>query len=122
MLRRVTGILALSMLVLLLPSCAKLESSTPQAGGVAVEKLERATSIPAEWGNLISVSSVSAFPDLLQLWFQDREGIVRMVVFDASKNLLLHALNQLNPAFKLAFGVPTGPLMHLFISLFVKLD
>lgn len=89
--RRTSALLALLVLLLVLPSCAKLERPMPSSANLPSEDLPGRASLPAQWGNLVSVTSADAFPDLLQLWFQDREGNVRMVVFNLSTNEFLHA-------------------------------
>jgi hypothetical protein len=53
------------------------------------EILPVAGSIPAEWGDLVAVTVNPTFPIQYQLWFQDEQGAVRLVVFDnRSKQLL----------------------------------
>jgi hypothetical protein len=88
---RVAGILALVIVALLLGSCTKLTSTKVTPGGIPVETLATHDVVPAEWGNLVSVSSVTEFPDLAQLWFQDGDGNVRYVVVSLRSHELLNA-------------------------------
>jgi hypothetical protein len=86
--RRIGGILVLLALVLVIPSCSRLEP--PAAGNLPRETLREATTLPADWGNLVSVTSSAMYPDLLQLWFQDSAGNVRMVVYSLPNSQFLH--------------------------------
>jgi hypothetical protein len=79
------------LLVFLLPlSCTRLARFVPEAeGGVPAAPLKDLRSVPLEWGNLVSVTSVTTgtSPEQLQyLWFQDKEGNVRVVIFDLRTN------------------------------------
>jgi hypothetical protein len=68
----------LAVVVCAASSCRKIQAP---AEGVPGETLTGATTLPAEWGRLVSVSSEATHPDLAQLWFQDDSGTVRMVVY-----------------------------------------
>jgi len=89
MLRRTGMCLLVMALVLFAMSCTKLsEFTTEEEGGIAIEKLgDIMTSIPLKFGKLISVSFVTE-RNLSQLWFQDDDGNVRMVVFNMNTNRL----------------------------------
>ena len=88
MLRRAGMCLLVMALVLFTMSCTKLSGFAPQEeGGIALEKLEDMTSIPLKFGKLISVSTIPE-RGLSQVWFQDDDGTVRMVVFDINTNRL----------------------------------
>ena len=88
MLRRAGMCLLLMALVLFAMSCTKLSGFAPQEeGGIALEKLEDMTSIPLKFGKLISVSTIPE-RNLSQIWFQDDDGNVRMVVFNMKANRL----------------------------------
>jgi len=78
-----TGVfLVAGVLLLLALSCAKLpEPPTSPQKSVEVVKLSDDNAIPSDWGNLISVSSVPAYPSSVQLWFQDEKGTIRMVAY-----------------------------------------
>ncbi len=88
--RRVVGVVLVLALVALLPACKRLPVS-PSSQPVPTEALVQSDQIPAAWGNLIGVSSVAAYPDLVQLWFQDEQKNVRVVVFQLSTSQLLNA-------------------------------
>ena len=88
MLKRAGMCLLVMALVLFAISCTKLPGATTQEeGGIAIEKLEDMTSIPLKFGKLISVNTIPE-RDLSQLWFQDDDGNVRMVVFNMNANRL----------------------------------
>lgn len=78
--------LALVALVLVL-GCARIEDRPePTEGDIAVVEMPSPDSIPAAWGDLISVSNSSDFAHLFQLWFQDEEGTIRMVGYNLRTN------------------------------------
>jgi hypothetical protein len=83
--------LACAVLVLLSFSCAPLPQPQPSdEGPLALEKLTVAGAVPMEWGNLVAVSVNPQFAYQYQLWFQDEEGVIRLVVLDnRSKQLLV---------------------------------
>lgn len=79
------------LLILLASSCAKLgEQPCPKPESIQVVTLPSVDSVPREWGNLISVSSVPDYPDLLQLWFQGEDGTIHMAPYNVKTS-------QLNP-------------------------
>jgi hypothetical protein len=88
--RRLPGIL----LALLLPlACTRLPKFAPEAeGGTPTDALKDSTSVPPEWGTLVSVTSMTT-PDnsvqYFQLWFQDKDGTVRVVSYDPRTNHLM---------------------------------
>ena len=91
MLRRTAGILLLPSLLLVASACRRIDA--PAAGGDSLvsEDMQPTAAIPASWGNLVTVSSVAHYPDLVQLWFQDSSGNVRMVVFNVDQNRFLNS-------------------------------
>ncbi len=76
--------------VLLLLSCSQLPQALPAGeGGLPTESLKDLTSVPPEWGNLVSVTSSIKGDNAglyFQLWFQDGEGNVRVVSLDPQTN------------------------------------
>ena len=88
--RRILAILSLGALLVLAPACSRLGGDTTTAKSVTVETLESPSSLPASWGHLVSVSSAAQYPDLVQLWLQDGEGTIRMVVFNVTTSELVH--------------------------------
>ncbi len=77
--------LVLLPVVLLSFSCARLPESgrTPQAGMLPFEELDNEQSVPTEFGQLVAVSE-SPSGRHTRLWFQNEEGIIRIVAFDNS--------------------------------------
>ncbi len=62
--------IALCLFVL---SCQRV---TPKPSGSDLIDL---TNIPATYGNLISVTSIPAYPEWVQMWFQDNTGTIRVI-------------------------------------------
>ncbi len=90
--RRIIGVVLVLALVALLPACKKLPAMEANAPGAAqTEARPSPDQVPAAWGALVGVSSVSEYPDLVQLWFQDDQKNVRMVVYRLSTHQLVHA-------------------------------
>ena len=87
MLSRIGIFLILVILIFLSLSCAKIEQPVaPGEGGLDFKALPSPNSIPLEYGNLVSVSSVAGLPYSVQLWFQDENGILRMVGYSIHMN------------------------------------
>jgi hypothetical protein len=82
------------MVLVLLPlSCTKLPQwETARQGNVAVETLPTRDSIPLKWGNLVSATTSPDVPFTFQLWFQDEQGNLRMVLYDIRSNDLSAAV------------------------------
>jgi hypothetical protein len=77
------------ILVLLPLSCTKLpEAGAPGKGNVAFETLTTKDTVPLKWGNLVSVSTSPNMSYVFQLWLQDEEGNLRMVIYDMRANIL----------------------------------
>lgn len=88
MLGRAVICFSIVIAVLFLFSCTKIEPQRPEEGSFAIEKLPAANSIPSNWGKLISVSNEPDFPNWVQLWFEDKDGNVRMVAYTIGTNRL----------------------------------
>jgi hypothetical protein len=91
MMRNCIGLGLLVALILSGAACQKLPDSTSGGTQLPAEKVVRADAIPASWGNLVSVSAVGQYPDVLQLWFQDDQKVIRVVVVSAQTMAVLHA-------------------------------
>ena len=92
MLGRMGTCMVIMVLALFAFSCTQLEDQSYAIKGekTAIEKLAHLDSIPPEWGNLVSVSSVPCHENWLQLWLQDGEGNIRMVPY----NIISHQFNE----------------------------
>ncbi|MBW1674074.1 MAG: hypothetical protein JRJ45_10610 [Deltaproteobacteria bacterium] len=87
MLSRKEMFLCLLIVVLLPLSCTRLDQlTTVGASSLAGEKLPGDGSIPVGYGNLISVSSLDQHPHMVQLWFQNEDGELRMVRYSLRYN------------------------------------
>lgn len=68
-------------------SCTRLDQETAIGTRfLASEELPGDGSIPAHYGDLVSVSSLNEYPNTVQLWFQDEEGTLRMVQYSSRFN------------------------------------
>jgi CelD/BcsL family acetyltransferase involved in cellulose biosynthesis len=74
-----------------LPGCRPLGPPEVKTRAAAVEALPSGDAIPAAWGRLAGVSSVAQYPDLIQLWFEDDAGVVRVAVYRATTGELINA-------------------------------
>ncbi len=89
MLNRITLCLIMTFLVLINFSCTKLTEEKPvKEENIVVEKLPDKDSIPASWGKLVSVSSSPDVSRWVQLWFEDKEGNIRMIDYNIIQNRL----------------------------------
>ena len=71
------------VLCLLTVSCQRV---TPQAAGSNLVDLKN---IPASYGNLISVTSIPAYPEWVQMWFQDTAGTIRIIRVSFKDNRMI---------------------------------
>ena len=70
-----------------LGACAKLpDTAQNDKENLRMELAEVGDALPASWGKLISVSSVSQYPSWVQLWFQDNYGNVYMIPYNIESN------------------------------------
>jgi hypothetical protein len=90
MVRKTAGFFVLLALVLLSQACRKLP--TEGSGGIPVQTLQGSTTLSPEFGSLVSVSTSTTYPDLAQLWFQDKDGNVRIVNFSLPSRQLLNVM------------------------------
>ena len=54
--------------------------------GAGMQELPLGNTIPAQWGNLVSVISANEDASYVQLWFQDKDGNVYLVGYNVLKN------------------------------------
>lgn len=93
---RLAGVFVLVATALLAVSCARISTPTAAPGGIPAEDLASRSTVPAEWGDLVSVSSVAEYPELAQLWFQAADGTVRYAVVSLRTQEILnvHAIRR----------------------------
>jgi hypothetical protein len=84
------GICVIAVVLIVLPlSCAKIEERKPLVERqMTTEKLPDMKTIPSKWGRLISVITVDSNPRWVQLWFQDEDGNVRMLLYYFKEHVL----------------------------------
>ena len=86
------GVVILAGIVVALSGCRKLGPADVRFDVAAVgEALPSGNVIPASWGRLAGVSSIEHYPDLVQMWFEDGSGDVRVVVYRVRTGELLSA-------------------------------
>ena len=83
------GICFIAVVLILLPlSCTEKYQPGPVKGSLTKEKLPDTNTIPLKWGRLISVTRVGSNPGRVQLWFQDEDGNVRVLLYYFERRLL----------------------------------
>ena len=89
MLSRTQKCLVLAVLVLLASSCTKIpQVPITGQGTVAIESAPTTGSIPLKYGNLVSVTTTPDMNYWFQLWYQDEQGNIRIVLYQAHTNRL----------------------------------
>ena len=84
MFRQVRKFSVFLALALLCMSCTRLPRRSQEVGGsVAVETLQNLGFVPAEWGNLVSAVTHPTNGRILRLLFEDDEGAIRIVTYNA---------------------------------------
>ena len=81
MFRRLRKYLAFLGLVALSVSCTRL-AREDTGGKLPVVLLDDSLSVSSEWGNLIGVSNHPTLEPWATLWFQDRQGTIRLVGYN----------------------------------------
>jgi hypothetical protein len=84
MVGKILKYLAGMFLIVLLLSCTKIPE--PIESNLGMQELSLGDTIPAQWGNLVAVTSANEYATYVQLWFQDKDGNVYVVGYNVSKN------------------------------------
>ena len=84
MVGKILKYLAGMFLIVLLLSCTKIPE--PIESNLGMQELLLGNTIPAQWGNLVAVTSASDYGSYVQLWFQDKDGNVYLVGYNVLKN------------------------------------
>ena len=84
MVGKILKYLAGMFLIVVLLSCTKIPVTMESDLGMQV--LPLGTTIPAQWGNLVAVTSANEYASYVQLWFQDKDGNVYLVGYNVLKN------------------------------------
>jgi len=79
------AIAALALTCLAVFACTKIEQAPPPSGTLNMEVLKSLDGIPSEYGNLIGVTTSSAYPDWAQLWFEKPDKTIVVVKVDWRK-------------------------------------
>jgi hypothetical protein len=88
MAKRLGLCLILSAILVLAASCSRYGEPGPGEQKSAIVKLAEPDAIPASWGKLVAVSSVTSAEDWVQLWFQDEGGTIRMTRYNVHDRFL----------------------------------
>ena len=89
--RAFVGLCVCAALVVSVPGCQKLEPPTVKTRAATEEVLPSGNVVPASWGRLAGVSSATQYPDLVQLWFEGPDGVIRIAVFRVTTGELVNA-------------------------------
>ena len=88
MLKKAGMCLVVIALVFSFLSCTRIDArKSAEEGGVMMEVIKDRASIPSSWGNLVNVSYRDKW-DVFCLWFQDKEGNIRLATLDLTTNQL----------------------------------
>jgi hypothetical protein len=66
-------------------ACRKIDQAPSQLGTLKIEQLKSLDAIPSEYGNLVGVTTSSAYPDWAQLWFEKPDKTIVVVKVEWSK-------------------------------------
>lgn len=76
--------------VLLTASCADIDAESPVADGPLVRDVTATLTdaIPAEYGDLIAVTTTDVYPDYAQLWFQKEDKSIVTVFLNFKRGTM----------------------------------
>jgi hypothetical protein len=71
-------------------SCADIDAEAPVAAGPLVRdaNITLNDSIPAEFGDLVAVTTTEIYPDFAQLWFQREDGSIVTVFLNYKRGVI----------------------------------
>lgn len=67
-------------------SCQRVAQESEDMGKLERINLTDVSAIPSEFGKLMSVTSVAEYPRIMQMWFEDSIGTVRVVRVSMQRN------------------------------------
>ena len=79
------GFLAAIFLIMIIAVIGS-EKVNVQKGQLSMEKISDLTSIPAEYGKLVEITSQDSYTGWAQLWFEDEENTIRIVRVSFAEN------------------------------------
>jgi len=71
-----------------LMSCTRIQE--PVKGALTKVKLKDLNAIPIEYGSLVSVTTHEAYPGWAQLWFEDEDRTIRIVLIEFTEQRRVH--------------------------------
>jgi hypothetical protein len=74
--------------IALLVFALSCERTKPDVG-IDSDAFAELQNIPIEYGDLVAVTSMAEYPNWVQLWFQDGDGVIRMVRIQFISDLML---------------------------------
>ena len=91
--KRIVSPLVLAALSIGIASCQKLESPKPRGGGLPFEFSQMRDAIPAEYGSVVSVTTLATDPYVATLWFaKPDKSIVGVRVNTSTGEILARVL------------------------------
>ena len=82
MVRRLILILAAVFVIFCITSCEKVPQVDYTKDYGVIDQ------IPAEYGSLVAVTNEERYPGWAQLWFEDKDGVIRVVLFNWEKDTI----------------------------------
>lgn len=79
------SLIMIGTMIILIVFGLSCEPTTPAMDMSVVSGLEN---IPADYGALVSVTTLPEYPNWVQMWFQDDQGIIRVVRVQFIANLI----------------------------------
>ena len=79
-------LITLPFLVFTVTSCERIGQPAPGVGELLKVELTDVNSIPGDYGELVDVTTHSAYEGWAQLWFEDEEKTIRMVRIQFHEN------------------------------------
>jgi hypothetical protein len=78
---------AVAVIIISIFFALSCERTTPVTG-VDEDSFTDLQNIPIEYGDLVAVTSMAEYPNWVQLWFQDGDGVIRMVRIQFISNVM----------------------------------
>jgi hypothetical protein len=88
----VTPVLICVLLFGFAVSCEKL--TVEQTAGM--DQTAPLSELPASYGQLVSVTTSTAYPGWFQLWFEDNAGVIRIVRVQMAQNVMHKQVKIIN--------------------------
>jgi hypothetical protein len=87
--KRIVSPLVLALLSIGIASCQKLESPKPRGGGLPFELAQMRDAVPAQYGSVVSVTTLPTDPYVATLWFAKPDQSIVAVRVNTSTGEIL---------------------------------